>query len=121
MIFATDFDCYVFCKAIAILCSVLGFACALSSVRGMLRTMALFLLLIAAIALVYSWIALPDKETMYKESMDYFNENAVPPSCIGTHAMLDTLSADCLSEYVLYKKDSTNRSQRYYNYIKEGN
>jgi len=52
--------------------------------------------------------------------MDYFNENVVPPSCIGTHTMLDTLSTDCLSEYVSYKKDSTNRAPRYYNYIKKG-
>ena len=116
MIFATDFDCYVFCKALAIIFLVLGVVCILA----FRAKMALVLLLIAAVAFLYSGLAFPNMETMYKGSMDYFNENAVPPSCIGTHAMLDTLSTDCLSEYVLYKKDSANRAQRYYNYIKKG-
>ena len=116
MIFATDFDCYVFCKALAIICSPFGVVCALA----FRKKMALVLLSISGVALLYSWLALPDMETMYRGSMDYFNENVVPPSCIGTHAMLDTLSTDCLSEYVLYKKDSVTRAQRYYNYIKKG-
>lgn len=116
MIFATDFDCYVFCKALAMICSIFGVVCAVS----LHKKMALVLLPISAVALLYSWLALPDMETMYKGSMDYFNENVVPPSCIGTHAMLDTLSTDCLSEYVLYKKDSTSQAQRYYNYINKG-
>lgn len=116
MIFATDFDCYVFCKVLAIICSGFGCACALS----FHKKMALVLLPISGVALLYSWLALPDMETMYRGSMDYFNENVVPPSCIGTHTMLDTLSTDCLSEYVSYKKDSTNRAPRYYNYIKKG-
>ena len=116
MIFATDFDCYVFCKALGIICLVFGVGCILS----FRAKMAIVALLISAIAFLYSRLALPDMATMYRESMDYFNKNTVPPSCIGTHAMLDTLSADCLLEYVMYKKDSTNRAQRYYNYIKKG-
>lgn len=127
--FKTDFDCYIFCECLAVASVIFGLLALLSrSQKGngdyiywCILSYGLFLF---AIGLqLYAAFGLPAKLTLYRGSMEYYQEKENLPGCIKVNTGIANLDAHCLYEYATFRRDSANAADRYYNYIesKKGN